>query len=53
MLKVRNEGSRIFMQNGHWLEKGEVVTLPTDQANLLVLINDKIVIVEEQKRKRK
>lgn len=41
------------MQNGHWLEKGEEVTLPADQANLLVLINDKIVIVEEQKRKRK
>lgn len=41
------------MQNGHWLEKGAEVILPADQANLLLLINDKIVLVEKIKRKRK
>lgn len=41
------------MQNGHWLEKGAEATLPEDQANLLLMINDKVVLVEKIKRKRK
>lgn len=53
MVKVRNEGNRVFLQNGHWLEKGEEITLPDDQARLLLLINPKIVKLEDQKRKRK
>lgn len=54
LVKVKNEGNRIFLQNGHWLEKGEEVVLPADQARLLLLINPKIVkISDEGKKKRK
>lgn len=53
MIKVRNEGNKIFLQDGRWLGKGEEVVLPKAEARLLLMINEKIVLVEEIKRKRK
>lgn len=53
MIKVRNEGNKIFLQDGRWLEKGAEVVLPKAEARLLFMINEKIVLVEEIKRKRK
>lgn len=54
LVKVRNEGNRLFLQNGHWLEKGETVVLPADQARLLLLTNPKVVkLADEGKKKRK
>jgi len=41
------------MQNGHWLEKGEEVILPDDQAKLLLLTNPKIVKIEDQAKKKR
>lgn len=54
LVKVRNAGNKIFMQNGKWLGKGEEATIPSEHAHLLLQINPNITIVEEQtKRKRK
>lgn len=52
MVKIRNNGPRVFMQNGHWLERGEEVTLPADQARLLLMINPNIEKIDGQNKKK-
>lgn len=50
--KIKNNGNRVFLPSGRWLEKGEELTVATPEARLLAITNPNIVIIEEKKKKR-
>ena len=52
-LRVRNNGNRVFLPCGRWLEKGEETTVFAPEARLLAATNPNIVIVTATKKKKK
>lgn len=51
---VKNQGNRIFLPCGKWLEKDATITLYYQEADLLLATNPNIVEVpKETKKKRK
>lgn len=49
--RIRNNGAKIFLPCGRWLDRGEETTVTGPEAKLLVLTNKDIVIVKETRKK--
>lgn len=49
--KIKNNGNRVFLPCGRWLEKGAETTVFGPEARLLVATNPDIVIVTKKKKK--
>lgn len=51
--KIRNNGNRVFLPCGRWLEKGGETVVFGSEARLLAATNPNIVIISETKKKKK
>lgn len=49
--KIKNNGNKVFLPCGRWLDKNEEAIVTTPEAKLMVQTNKHIVIVKEQKKK--
>lgn len=52
LARIKNNGNRIFLQAGVWLEKGEEARVPVWEARILLATNQQIELLETTKRKK-
>lgn len=52
MAKVKNEGNDIFLTSGKWFKNGVLLDITNSEVELLKMINHKISIIEDKKKKK-
>lgn len=49
--RIKNNGNKVFLPCGRWLDRGETTTVSGSEARLLVATNKDIVIVPLEDKK--